>query len=182
MAERMEQGQRAMLQINVARMAEGEHEYPFSVEPADIGLGPEFKAPVKVHAFVERTGRQYLLTADFSTAVGRECDRCLVAFDKEIEGSYQILYITDPGSLRSKEDDEEVQILPPDAQAIVLDEDLRQFIALEVPGKAVCREECKGLCPSCGRNLNDGSCSCDTSVPDPRWDALKNLTKRTTSH
>ena len=41
--------------------------------------------------------------------------------------------------------------------------------------KVLCREDCKGLCPKCGRNLNEGPCGCDLHEEDPRWDALKGL-------
>ncbi len=54
---------------------------------------------------------------------------------------------------------------------------LREQVLLAVPLKAVCREECKGICPQCGRNRNQESCQCAPELPDPRWDALKELKK-----
>ena len=48
-------------------------------------------------------------------------------------------------------------------------------IRLGVPMKVLCREDFKGLCPKCGRNLNEGPCGCDLHEEDPRWDALKGL-------
>jgi uncharacterized protein len=41
--------------------------------------------------------------------------------------------------------------------------------------KTVCREDCKGLCAQCGKNLSEGACSCAEVVEDPRWDALKDI-------
>jgi uncharacterized protein len=44
-----------------------------------------------------------------------------------------------------------------------------------LPLKVTCREECKGLCPHCGKNLNQEQCSCSVTVEDPRWAALKEV-------
>ncbi len=52
---------------------------------------------------------------------------------------------------------------------------MREQILLSIPPSPVCREDCKGLCPSCGKDLNDGACGCDRTVVDPRWEALKGL-------
>jgi len=52
---------------------------------------------------------------------------------------------------------------------------LREQIILAVPFAPLCREDCKGLCPTCGIDLNAGNCTCDRRPADPRWAALKNL-------
>ena len=46
---------------------------------------------------------------------------------------------------------------------------------MNVPGKFLCSEDCKGLCPQCGADLNEGDCGCDNEVIDPRWEALKKI-------
>lgn len=50
---------------------------------------------------------------------------------------------------------------------------LRSAMILEMPSRFLCKEECKGLCPVCGCDLNTASCSCETKDRDPRWDVLK---------
>ena len=55
------------------------------------------------------------------------------------------------------------------------DDTLIEQILLELPLKHLCREDCKGLCPKCGADLNTTQCSCDTSDPDPRFDVLRKL-------
>jgi uncharacterized protein len=52
---------------------------------------------------------------------------------------------------------------------------LREQVLLAVPLRAICREDCKGLCPQCGANLNEKRCSCAEPVEDPRWSGLKDL-------
>jgi uncharacterized protein len=52
---------------------------------------------------------------------------------------------------------------------------VREQILLSLPSAPLCDEECKGLCPRCGKDLNDGECGCDRTVMDPRWAALKGI-------
>ena len=53
---------------------------------------------------------------------------------------------------------------------------MRDALLLDLPAAPLCRDDCAGLCPSCGIDLNQFTCSCDMSIPDPRWDALRELT------
>ena len=48
-------------------------------------------------------------------------------------------------------------------------------LLMSLPMKVLCKETCKGLCPVCGKNRNDGECGCDTFVPDPRMAAIKDI-------
>ena len=52
---------------------------------------------------------------------------------------------------------------------------VREQILLYIPSSPLCREDCPGLCPSCGKDLNEGECGCDRAVMDPRWAALKGI-------
>src|SRR5207244_12287968 len=63
-------------------------------------------------------------------------------------------------------------------QGLRVEDVLREQVLLAVPVKAICREECKGLCPHCGRNLNLEQCSCAEPVEDPRWAALKDIRRK----
>lgn len=59
--------------------------------------------------------------------------------------------------------------------AIDEEELVRTALILEMPSRFLCKEDCKGLCPSCGKDLNSGACSCDNKEHDARWDALKDF-------
>ena len=95
------------------------------------------------------------------------CARCGKEFDYSDEISL-FAKITD----KLANEDEDEFILMEDF-AIDIDEIVRSALILEMPSRFLCDEECKGLCPKCGKNLNEGSCSCDTVDRDPRWDVLK---------
>lgn len=71
-------------------------------------------------------------------------------------------------------------VTDPDAFEIVGDQlDLRpiarELVLLDAPSTPLCREECAGLCPTCGKDLNQGACDCDGPPADPRWAALEGL-------
>jgi len=55
---------------------------------------------------------------------------------------------------------------------------VREQVFLSLPARSLCGEDCKGLCPRCGKNLNSESCNCDAAPADPRWSALSDLASR----
>jgi uncharacterized protein len=72
-------------------------------------------------------------------------------------------------------DDINLTYLPPEADKIKLDDDVRDFALLSIPMKKLCKEDCKGLCVKCGKDLNEGPCGCKTEDVDPRWQPLTEL-------
>ena len=73
------------------------------------------------------------------------------------------------------EDDPDVFILDDRASELDLRPAIREQWLLNVPGYALCRDDCKGLCPSCGAELNLGDCGCAASSADPRWATLHKI-------
>ena len=74
------------------------------------------------------------------------------------------------------------QQMPDDSEAYVIDNDqinllpmVRENLLLAVPLGPLCREDCPGFCPHCGKDLSESECSCDNIVVDPRWAALETL-------
>ena len=63
-------------------------------------------------------------------------------------------------------------------EGLLLEDVLKEQILLALPVKQLCRANCKGLCPQCGKNLNVESCNCVTAMPDPRWSALEDIRKK----
>ncbi len=59
--------------------------------------------------------------------------------------------------------------------AIDIEEIVRTALILELPTRYLCDEDCKGICPKCGKNLNEGDCGCDSGEHDSRWDVLKDF-------
>jgi len=99
------------------------------------------------------------------------CRRCLVEVETPVQEDVHLLFAESGG-----EDDDDPDVYPIAARAHDLDlrPAIREEWLLAVPPLVVCKEDCKGLCPHCGADLNAGACSC-APARDPRWDALRSL-------
>ena len=97
------------------------------------------------------------------------CRRCLADAAVHVEDEAHVIF-AEPGS--EETDDPDVQVLDERSHQIDLRPTVREQWLLNVPSYAVCREDCKGICPTCGKDLNDGPCACP-QARDSRWDALR---------
>jgi uncharacterized protein len=79
------------------------------------------------------------------------------------------------GAAGHEEEREHVIEMPAGAKYVDLSDHVRSELLVIVPLKPLCGSGCKGLCPSCGANLNEAPCSCEADERDSRWDALKKL-------
>jgi uncharacterized protein len=114
---------------------------------------------------------RFFFSGSFAGAALTECRRCLTLVERRVEEPLQLLF-AEVGLDEADEDD--VVALPVDALEIDLRPAVREEWVLSVPAYAVCREECRGLCPSCGIDRNDERCDCGSDV-DFRWAALRDL-------
>ena len=99
------------------------------------------------------------------------CDRC---FELTTQEHKLDLFHTVVRELSDEEDNDGEFVLAPD-DTLDLDELLTEDLLLDVPSKFLCSPDCKGLCPSCGKNLNHGDCDCQQDTVDPRLAILKEL-------
>lgn len=95
-----------------------------------------------------------------------ECRRCLGTASGTLRAEVRELF--EPGS-------GEVDTYPLQGEQLDLSPLARDAVLLELPQAPLCAEACKGLCPTCGANLNEGDCRCETQSTDPRWAALDAL-------
>ncbi|MFZ1979460.1 MAG: DUF177 domain-containing protein [Bacteroidota bacterium] len=166
----------AEFRINISNLSEGIHDYVFESEAQMIGLGPEYTGPIRVQASLEKGRRQMLLRVSVNAAAEFICDRCLDPFTKNLKAKYIIVYAPGDRSMTGVQNESnEIQVLSPDMNFIDLDEDVRQYLVLDVPQKLLCSEECEGICPQCGARKNKEHCHCTTEEIDTRWESLKKL-------
>jgi uncharacterized protein len=162
----------SVLRINISKLSEGAHHHSLQATPAEIGLDSRFTKEVNVEATLDKSSRQLYLRVDFKTGGVFTCDRCLEEFEREISSGYSLVYVTDG---RAGGGDDEVQVISPDSNFIDLGEDVRQFAVLALPQKTLCREDCAGLCPTCGTNLNRTKCSCQLDQADSSFSSLRKI-------
>lgn len=168
------------MKIQVGGLSDGVYQYALSEDAALLGLDEHFQNQVAANVTIEKSGSQIFLMAMISVRGKFECDRCLARFESTLSTSYRTFYITEgapPGNI----DPMELQIVPPGFSVIDMSEDVRQSVLLSVPLKLLCSEGCKGLCPTCGKNLNTGPCDCRNESVDPRWEQLIRVRKQTKS-
>jgi uncharacterized protein len=105
------------------------------------------------------------------------CDRCAQDFDR-VHRSVETFYFAfdDPGLPPAADD--EIGLIPVGAVTLDVSQEIRDTTILGLPSKILCRDDCRGICPDCGADLNVETCSCRHQRTDPRWDALKQLKKR----
>ena len=110
-----------------------------------------------------------------------QCARCLEPVQQEVTREFELLYRplgADAGRDELSVTAAEAEIGYYQGDGILLEDVLREQILLALPLKVTCREDCKGLCPHCGKNLNEEQCSCNVPMEDPRWAALKEIRDR----
>lgn len=118
------------------------------------------------------------VVGDFSTRLQMNCARCLEPVTRDISGDFDLLYRprgADSGVDERTVPQDEAEVSYYTGEGVLLEDVLREQVLLAVPLKAVCREDCRGLCPHCGRNLNVEQCNCAEPLEDPRWSALKEI-------
>lgn len=112
---------------------------------------------------------KFYFSGHMSGDAPEECRRCLAPTEVHVEEELHLLF-ADASDEESDESD--VYLMEPQGTTVDLRPALREQWLLAVPGFALCREDCKGLCPQCGEDLNLGPCDCKP-VTDPRWAALR---------
>lgn len=108
--------------------------------------------------------------------VALECSRCLNEASGHVRDEAHVIF-AEPGG--EEMDDPDVYQLDPKADELDLRPAIREEWLLAAPSFALCKEDCKGLCPRCGTDLNAGACTCEEKGVDPRWDALRKLDSST---
>jgi uncharacterized protein len=168
------------VEINVSQQLKASigtaREYAVSDLADILGIGITTKVEGKVK--FTRTNRGILVQGILLAKIPLECSRCLKTFDHpltiKIEEEYFPVIDVNTGTPLEKPD--EPGIFTIDEHHILdLSEAIRQNALLAVPMKPLCQEDCAGLCPQCGKDLNEEQCDCRVAEMDPRWSKLSQL-------
>lgn len=121
------------------------------------------------------------LRAGYKGQVEVACARCLEPVEHALKGDFDLIFRplgVDSGASEHSITTDETEIGYYQKSGLVLEDVLREQVLLSLPARTLCRQNCKGLCPRCGRNLNSEDCTCDAAPVDPRWAALLDLGSR----
>jgi len=149
------------MKINVKRIPVGGETLQGSEPPTIMELDEldvRFLHEIAYDFLAQIQGNALLVTGALHTTATLRCSRCLAVFDQPLRvgqfAFHQELHGED---------------------FVDLTANIREDILLELPQRALCRQDCRGLCASCGKNLNEGDCQCEPSRVDLRWHALDQL-------
>lgn len=132
-----------------------------------------FCTPVTVKGVAENRAEIVSLNMECSFEMQLHCDRCLKQFERKFHYCFSHTLVRE---LSTENDDMDDYIVVEDNRLDV-DELVLSDILLSLPTKILCDEDCKGLCPSCGKDLNISSCECKKKQVDPRLEKLGELLK-----
>ena len=149
-----------MLRVDLREVHRGPLDTTGVLQPEDSafeGLELGLAGPVSVEGRLQETGPgEFFWRGTVRGEVRGGCRRCLIDVAQPVEIDLNVLFSEDPDAA----DDPGVYPLTPAAPSIDLAEAIREELALAIPAYLLCREDCAGLCPRCGADLNAGPCRC----------------------
>ena len=168
--------------IDLRKSPAGQQDYQFTLEKD--WWQPErqreqvlaLSAPLKIKLNLYKAGDKFVLSGKLDGGIEVECDRCLAPFQRDLKGRFKAflaLPIQEPAKADVELLEKEIDFIR--GEQIDLDDIIREQIYLSLPMKCLCSQQCAGLCPLCGGNLNRGDCKCERKSGHPAFAKLKNL-------
>jgi len=171
--------------ITIQALEEQPLEFREEFRPQSLDLGPEVEQQTslatagRAELVEEHEGRKVIqdirVVGSLNTRIAVKCARCLEPVSSDLKSSFDLLYRPRGIERRGPESsisEAETEIGFYTGDGLLLEDVLKEQVLLAVPLKALCREDCQGLCPVCGGNRNRERCDCAPVVSDARWAAL----------
>jgi len=169
------------MRLDLSQVRTGREHYEKVYDPGMFSADREafqVVAPVALSFDILKDKEQFHLTGTIRTTLELPCSRCLEAFTSPVDASFDLRY--QPHALNTGNDEREIE--EDDLSTAFYENDeidlgqlMREQFYLSVPMKPLCQDDCRGLCPVCGTNLNRGTCACKQDWEDPRLAVLRNL-------
>ncbi len=147
--------------------------YSFAPDPI---YGVRFDGEARAEGEVTDSAGYMRLTLRVSVSYVAECARCLDEVEGEYAEDFERTVVT-KGSVKEEtleESVDEYAVLDENGE-LDIDDEIRETMVLSFPSKILCREDCPGLCPKCGKSLKEGKCGCPEKEIDPRLAILQKL-------
>jgi len=167
-----------MLSLNLSRIRTAEERFEQVYTPEQFGGDDDFRVaePIALAFDIFKDKQQFRLIGNVKTTLELPCSRCLEPYTLPVDQRFDLRYQphaqnTGEGEREIEEDDLTTAFYENDE--IDLGQLMREQFYLALPMKPLCSDDCKGLCPACGANLNRTTCDCNRSWEDPRLAALK---------
>jgi uncharacterized protein len=136
-------------------------------------------SPVITRLSLNKVGREIIIAGSLKVDIELQCSRCLKDFRQSLDIPVNVVYhpVEDAARERHALKDDEMDMGFYRGDELDLQELLKEQILLDTQMKPLCTEQCKGICPKCGKDLNFGQCNCSQKETDPRLEVLKKFLK-----
>jgi uncharacterized protein len=164
------------MKIKISNLQDETYNFKFEDDIKALEISEPFFGKFQTEVLLTKFRDQFILEVKTNIKAKFVCDRCADEFETNIENKYKMVYMTDPGTKQS--DSDNVTFISPELDVIDITSDVRDYSLLSIPMKKLCKEDCKGLCFKCGKNLNQGECNCEKEEIDDRWKPLLEVKKK----
>lgn len=172
--------------VDLKDLAHDKFSFQGSFEPGAVDFASENIrqiTPLDWSASAERAGGEVRIAGSLKTTIELACSRCLEPARYEISKPFDLFFRQRDEQMF--DEDEEVELTEEETRTafftgtrLAIGEILREQVLLALPMKALCRVDCKGLCPTCGTNLNSSTCNCPQEQFSPHMDTLLEIKRR----
>ncbi len=169
------------MRIELAGLENGKGAFAHAYAPGELVVEDErlrlLVAPT-VFGEIRLKGERVNVSGRLTARVKLECDRCLKPIELPVNSKFKLEYVTAAEyeaqqAVELTEADLDLSVF--DGEAIDIDELVTEELLLAIPDHVLCNDNCKGICPVCGKDRNSVDCNCENKEIDPRWAGLKNL-------
>lgn len=163
-----------IIKLNTLSAGVNHLEFPFKL--AEAGLQEPFTGEGYARFTFEKTHHQLLMHCELFTEIGANCDRCGKELLRKLQNNFDFVYLFE--TPEEEDDSFNVRYLAPETDKVDLTQEIFDYANLSIPLKILCDENCKGLCPHCGNNLNETECNCTDSLQGSLYDKLQDIKKK----
>jgi len=178
------------MRLRIEDLKEGELTFQFEEKQAAFPVLMEMVAdgeceiltPVRVKGSTLQVQHMIEVSGTVEVRVRLTCSRCLNPFESKLHNAFTLDFTRAPLEAEAAPGPKEAEMRPETVALVIFEGDeidlreaVQEQVVLAFPQKPLCRESCKGLCPTCGFELNQGDCGCRPSAPNSGFAVLKNL-------
>jgi uncharacterized protein len=170
--------------LNIKDLPDGVNRLEFLTEARDFAIdyaGVDPVGTLRAEAEVTKSNDQIIFRGKVTAPLKLLCSRCAEEYEKAIESEFAfVLAFVAPQQEEElqDEDSEDFYFIPEGTIEYDFASQIRDLLILAVEIKPLCKDDCRGICPTCGKNLNFEQCDCNKEEIDERWLPLKDLTDR----
>lgn len=169
------------MKVDLLSLTDEPLSFEFKIASTDIDLeteGARIAGDVEVIGELSKSAAKTDVKGSITAPIEVDCTRCLTPLSRELDIVFDVDFVDKELFPDRKETHLESADLDTDViegNELDLTEVAREQIVLNLPEQVLCRDDCRGICPMCGKDLNEGECQCGEETIDPRWAALKDL-------